>query len=210
MPLFQSLIDINCIVDGLGTHSHGKKYCDWFRASCNDLERYKLQLSACIKCINIPSSVLSSEVTANESIVQKELSDYYDNIITCIANATETCIPHSIKRHCQYSVPGWSYYVHDKHDEARQAFLVWVADGKPRCGIAYQTIYKTRAAFKQTLRFCRRHEEQMKAYSLAKSHDDKNAKTFWGNVAKVSCKQESPAVADKPARRESMPKIAPI
>jgi len=24
------------------------------------------------------------------------------------------------------------------------------------------------------------------------------------------CKQESPAVADKPARRESMPKIAPI
>jgi len=109
--------------------------------------------------------------------------------------------------YCQYSVPGWSYYVHDKHDEARQAFLVWVADGKPRCGIAYQTIYKTKAAFKQTLRFCRRHEEQMKAYLLAKSHDDKNAKTFWGNVAKVSCKQESPAVADKPARRESMLKL---
>jgi len=44
-------------------------------------------------------------------------------------------------------------------------------------------MYKTRVAFKQTLQFCRRHEEQMKADSLAKSHDDKNAKMFWGNVA---------------------------
>jgi len=34
-----------------------------------------------VKCINIPHSVLSSKVTANESIVQKELYDYYVNII---------------------------------------------------------------------------------------------------------------------------------
>jgi len=83
MPLYASfsIINMNCIVDGLGTHSHGKKYCDWSRASCNDLERYKLKLSTGIKCINIPPFVLSSKVTANESIVQKELYDYYVNII---------------------------------------------------------------------------------------------------------------------------------
>jgi len=49
MPLyasFQSLIDMNCSADEPSTHSHGKKYCDWSRASCNDLERYKLNLSA--------------------------------------------------------------------------------------------------------------------------------------------------------------------
>ena len=34
----------------------------------------------------------------------------------------------------QYNIPGWSDYVNDKYDTSRQAFLDWVADGKPICG----------------------------------------------------------------------------
>jgi len=49
--------------------------------------------------------------------------------------------------------------------------------------------YKTRAVFKQALRYCRRHDEQMRADSLAKSVENIDCKKFWKDVNKVSCKK---------------------
>ena len=56
----------------------------------------------------------------------------------------------------------------DRHDSARCAFCEWVINGKPRSGWLYMNMYKTRTAFKQALRYCRKHETEMKADSLAK------------------------------------------
>jgi len=50
-------------------------------------------------------------------------------------------------------------------------------------------MYKTRAAFKQALRYCRRHNEQMKADSLAKSVENTDFKKIWNDVNKASAKK---------------------
>ena len=114
------------------------------------------------------------------------LSDYYSDIILCIKKVSEDTIPTSNNRQCQYNVLGWSDYVSDRHDSARCAFYEWVINGKPRSGWLYMNMYKTRAAFKQALRYCKSHEAQMKADSLAKSVEDINCKKKIEGCKKVS------------------------
>jgi len=86
----------------------------------------------------------------------------------------------------QFTTPGWSDYVADKHDPARSAFLDWVYEGKPRHGPSYEFMYRTGATFKYALRFCRRHEEQMKADACAQSVCETNPVQFCRNVSKIS------------------------
>ena len=70
----------------------------------------------------------------------------------------------------------------EKHDIARQAFLQWCHNGKPRFGPGYVLMYRSRAAFKQALRFCKRNKERLQANALAHSYNNVDAKKFWKGV----------------------------
>jgi len=76
--------------------------------------------------------------------------------------------------------------VQDKHDLSRQAFMDWVAVGKQHVGLEVTLMRRTRAAFKLALRYCRQHEDQLRADSCANSLDTKDSRKFWDNVYKVS------------------------
>ena len=82
----------------------------------------------------------------------------------------------------EHNVSGWTDYVDEKHDIARQAFLHWCRDGKPRYGPGYVHMYRSRAAFKQALRYCKRNKEQLQADALAFSYNNVDAKKFWKGV----------------------------
>jgi len=90
---------------------------------------------------------------------------------------------------CSPNVPGWTDYVSDMHCAARQAFLDWVAVGKPRSDMLYQHMYTNRAAFKQALRYCKRQKEQMQADVCARICANNDSKQFWKNVSKIANKK---------------------
>ena len=73
----------------------------------------------------------------------------------------------------------------EKHDLSRQAFIEWVSVGKPRHG--HEVIYmrKTRAAFKLAQRYCRQHEDQLRANACANSLESKDSRKFWNSIYKV-------------------------
>ena len=53
-------------------------------------------------------------------------------------------------------------------------------------------MYKSRAAFKQALRFCKRNKERLKADALALSFNNVDAKKFWNGVTSAAnCKATS-------------------
>ena len=104
--------------------------------------------------------------------------------------ATDRYIPKT-KPYSPHAVPGWVDYAKEKHDLARQAFVQWMYDGKPRCGQSYEYMYRTRIAFKHALRFCRRGEAQLKADACANSLKDADSRQFWKTVQKISCKKAS-------------------
>ena len=46
---------------------------------------------------------------------------------------------------------------------------------------------RSRVAFKLTLRYCRKHEDQLRADACAKSLDLHDSKGFWNRVKKDNC-----------------------
>ena len=97
-------------------------------------------------------------------------------------------IPTVTIRNNHHNVPGWSdyMYVTEKHDVARHAFFDWLSDGKPRCGPSFQLMLKSRAAFKQALRFCKRHKVQLQAYALAYSYKNSDSNQFGKKISDIS------------------------
>ena len=48
----------------------------------------------------------------------------------------------------QYNIPGWNTYVKEQHDAARECYMMWIAYGKPRTGVWFDNMRKSRAKFR--------------------------------------------------------------
>ena len=70
-----------------------------------------------------------------------------------------------------YSIPGWNDIVSDKHLLARNVFLEWCNSGKPKTGSLFRKMLRTIAEFKAALRYCKKHEEKIKADKCEFSFD---------------------------------------
>ena len=83
------------------------------------------------------------------------------------------------------AVPGWSDYVQDNYDKAKEAYVCLVQCGKPRCGLEYDVMYKTRAAFKLALQYCKKHDAQLGADAHAKNLLSRcDYQKFWQGIKK--------------------------
>jgi len=76
--------------------------------------------------------------------------------------------------------------VREKHDAAREAFLLWIDNGRPRQGSICDEMRKLRAHFKLALWYCRQQIEQMKADTYTDAVYDKDARKFWNTVQRIS------------------------
>ena len=118
--------------------------------------------------------------------VKLTIDTFYSEIIACIKQAITTCIPYRNGISANYSIPGWNTHVREKHDAAREAFLLWKDNGRPRQGSLCDEMRQTRAHFKLALRYCKGHIEQMKADACADACFDKDARKFWNTVQRIS------------------------
>ena len=162
-----------------------KSMFNWSNLAYDTVDKYKFTLDSCLSNVDIPSDVLCNGY-CNVPEHKDRICDYYDCIIRCIQNATAAVIPQCTVTNNKHNVPGWSDLVADKHDVAREAYKKWLYDGKPRCGLAYEQMYKSRTAFKQALKFCQRHKEQMQADALAHSYKNMDSKQFWRTVSSAT------------------------
>ena len=63
---------------------------------------------------------------------------------------------------------------------------MWRDAGKPRHGQLFKLMSVTRARFKYSLRFIKRHENQIRGESLADKLSDKDVNGFWKEVRKIN------------------------
>jgi len=176
-PLGVSISDI-CIQAISTEAKHVPAYTVKYDWSKGDIARYH----------DIPQCVIGCSYACNNII--SAVDKYYADIVSCIRQCTDDCIPQIRNRINCYNVPGWSDVVKDKHAAARSAFLDWVSVGKPRDGYVYQLMYRTRVEFKLALRHCKAAEEQFKADARARALACKqNPGAFWKGISKDSCKK---------------------
>ena len=75
--------------------------------------------------------------------------------------------------------------VKQAHSDAREAFLLWQAHGKPRHGPFCTEMNKTRAKFKHCLRYCKSVEDKARADAIAKKFLQKDQISFWKEIKKL-------------------------
>ena len=129
---------------------------------------------------------LASGCGCNDSRHHSSIAEYYRKVLCAIEGATKANIPLKKSGDDSYNVPGWNDYVDEKHSEARYAYLEWLREGKPRFGLLFQRMQRTRANFKLAFRFCRQHELQLRADACATNLKNNDPIKFWHSVKKIS------------------------
>ena len=160
---------------------------DWTRVDDSIANLYSDAVYERLSKLAIPDSLFSCcNGKCNDLRHFHAIDNYYNAVIDCITGSINEVIP--VKTICnnQFNVPGWNDFVQDKYDSSREAFLDWVSCGRPRTGAVFACMSRSRASFKLALRYCRQHEDQLRADACAKALDLHDAKSFWKNVKKVN------------------------
>jgi len=154
----------------------------------NDISNFQHNVTTAVSQVSIPSCLLACGGTCHNIAHHHAISKYYSDLTTCVKTAVESSIPLSYIGSSKFNIPGWTDCVSDKHDMAKDVFLQWVVAGKPRSGLIYLHMYRTRASFKQAFWFCRKQNEQIKADACARSCMNNVTIQFWNNVSKMADK----------------------
>ena len=185
---FESLTPQSCSPAERDVYLHSNKPC-WDKVEDCHLLRYADELNVLLSNIDIPKCLLyCNDVLCTNQVHLHAIDAYYNSIITAVSLAVDDCIPltNTNRQNNNFIVPGWSEYVDEKHEVAREAFLDWVLAGKPRAGALVIRMRRTRASFKLALRYCKQHEDQIRADACAESMQSRDSKSFWRNVYKIS------------------------
>ena len=120
----------------------------------------------------------SNECTASiESIV--------NDISKCLIEAGNDTL--KVKRYNKNkaSIKGWNEYVKQSHNLAREAFLEWRWNGKPKHGALADNMRRYRANFKYILRACKKRNERKESDRLAQKLLSKDPVDFWREIKRL-------------------------
>jgi len=162
-----------------------KRCAQWNLCDDYTLQHFQNVVDTLLQGVQVPYGILAKGSGAVEC--WDAIDKFYTDIMCCLKWATDRCIPHRATSDNSYShIPGWNTHVRELHDIARECYLVWLDNGKPRSGVWHENMCRSRAKFKLALRYCKQHIEEMKADAVANSVFDKDARKFWNDVYRIS------------------------
>ena len=124
-----------------------------------------------------PARVCSCRERCSDPMHLEYITSIHRSLCQSMLEADEVVFGSTRKRWRQ--VPGWNEFVRDAHHTAREAFLSWRAHGSPRQGHLAENMRRERARFKLALRWCRAHEQSLRAQSLADKLAAGDSTNFW-------------------------------
>ena len=110
------------------------------------------------------------------------LEKFYTNIVEALKQAASEVLNNSPKQ--KHNVPGWNKDVREKHKAARQAYLYWIDNHKPKSGPPFDIMKESKKEFKNALRACRKSQQNCKADAMAEALRNRSPKTFWQSIRK--------------------------
>ena len=113
----------------------------------------------------------------------------YSAITDSLVEASST-VMHECKTKAS-QILGWNDVCKEVHQEAREAFLNWSINGKPKQGFIFDCMKRTRSHFKYVLRKCKRNDEKSKADRIARKFIGKDSKAFWKEISKYNGSDKS-------------------
>ena len=165
-----------------------KCFTDWENASNESKCLYNNLTINGLANINVSKGVLCTDPNCSSVDHKYEIDTLYNNIKLALLNSSDNSIDKKEvgKFKC---IPGWNDNVKDVHELARESYIIWRDNGKPKQGFIFDNMKVTRARFKYVLRQCKANEEMHRADSLAKSMQHKDYLEFWKGVNVINNKK---------------------
>ena len=179
-------ISLSCLPSVTPENNNFSPKLDWSRLSTRVIQSYTEKTDILLSQIVIPHETVScTDPSCTSFIHLQELQVFYKSIVEALQHASDTTLCSEVS--CAFtSQPGWSDYVADYYNASREAFLVWVANGKPKHGYQFDTMKIARARFKYALRFVKRNEQSLKCDAIAKKFSSTNPQSFWKEIKKLN------------------------
>jgi exonuclease III len=166
----------------------------WGDLSQDEISNYRNCTEGCLKRVPIDHGLLlCNDANCKDPSHISAINRLYCNITDALKEAS-TNLEKKVK-HSTHQVAGWNDYCREAHNEAREAFLIWCASGKPRVGALYDLMRQTRARFKLVLRKCHVNHKHSIADSVARKFLHKDNKDFWKEIKKVNSAEAPPLVS---------------
>jgi exonuclease III len=158
---------------------------DWSSLDADAIKAYTMKTKDALAKVSLDFDLLTcSNFHCNNPSHKHAIDEMYGSVIQALASAGKMFISEKSKTNNK-TVPGWNEYVKEAHCDAREAFLMWQANGKPRFGPICNLMNKTRARFKHCLRYCRSIEDKARADAIARKFLLKDNVSFWKDVKKL-------------------------
>jgi hypothetical protein len=176
----------NIHANGRGkTKSTPTKSVKWDKLREDDLKRYTRKTEETLREVNIDRDLLCcKDVGCINEDHRVCIDNLYASITSSLKEGAEVVSAQDKKKYT--TVPGWNEICKKLHSEARQAFLTWIYNGKPRTGFNFVEMKRTRARFKLALRSCKADRERNVADSLASNLLRCDSKKFWEEMKKIN------------------------
>lgn len=166
---------------------------DWSSLGSMDLAKYKTACTDLMSSLPLDTDLHNCKdyhCTNPEHICA--INELYNALINLLTMSSECIASDNLKKgDASKNIPGWNHYVKEEHWYARDAFLTWQANSKPRYGPIFEYMKLTRARFKKCLRYCRAIEDKAKADSLASKFVCKDNISFWNEMKKINMSKTS-------------------
>lgn len=159
-----------------------EKLCKYNNDTEFELGKVKLSHSLLL-CDNLECSDPSH--ISDISRMQREITE-------ALVISAEPLVRNKNKNNDFKPVAGWNEFCSELHHSARESFLLWVSNGKPRSGVLLDNMCRSRAHFKLALRQCKISSEQVKRDNLAKQLLSKPSKKFWKEISRINGKNSNP------------------
>ena len=177
--------DINSEVSGAGL---GERWVvDWASLGPDDLQAYASAAGDNLKQIDVPFELLQCG-TCSSSDHMRAIDAYYDKVTASLRAASMDTIARKLGGKAKRNMPGWNDFVKDNHVLLCDVYALWALIGKPRDGYIYRQLCLARSRFKYALRYCLRHEKELRAKSLADKfvNNPYSMATFWKEVRRLN------------------------
>lgn len=157
----------------------------WDALSHDDILLYKRTTSCNLACVELDHDLILCDDTHCSSIThQNSITRMYSDITSSLLSAGSQFCRKKGSHPAQIS--GWNQYCKVAHDQARESYLIWRDNGKPRFGPMFESMSKTRSYFKYIFRKCKNHSTCASADTLANKLLGKCDKDFWKEVSKIN------------------------
>ena len=161
----------------------------WDRVVEEHIELYNQRLDVLLGDFVNHVSVCSEKV-CNNSEHRVDLEHCYDHVINCIFLASEE-LPRINPKQIFRQRVGWNSNCKNLYAIAREKYLIWNNEDRPRFGKEFEEMKSSRKIFRNMLNYCKKNELRIKKANITKSFQTK--KSFWRKIRSTNGKRVIPS-----------------